>query len=311
MTYAPIVLFVYNRAEHTKQTVEALLKNPEAKKSELYIFADGPKKGKDPKVEEVRNYIDTITGFKEIHIKKHNKNIGLANSVIAGVTEIVNKYGRIIVMEDDLVTTAYFLKFMNEALDRYENSKKVFTITGYSYLLKGSKKLKETYFLNNVSSWTWATWKDRWKFFDGECNGWEELLEDKELAYRFDHDGVFSLTAMMNAQMNLHTIDSWAVRWNYNVFKQNGISLFPNYSLVTNSGRDGTGTHKDNTKTNQILQKGPITYFPDEPIELPETRKVIDHQKHKERRAHYFSRAGFYLTHPLRMIKKVNSIGKE
>lgn len=309
MNYAPIVLFVYNRAAHTKATVEALLANPEAKDSELYVFADGPKKENDEKVAAVREYIDTITGFKEVHLIKSEKNKGLANSVIAGVTEIVNKYGNIIVMEDDLVVTPYFLRFMNEALEKYKDNKKVFTITGYSYLIKGSKKLPQTYFMNNVSSWTWATWDDRWKYFDGECKGWEELMDDKALAYEFDHDGVFSLAKMMHAQMVLHTIDSWAVRWNYNVFKQGGITLFPNYSLVKTIGRDGSGTHGDDKCSKQKLHEGPVTYFPEEAVETEATRKAVDSFKYRERRLYYLSRIGFYIVHPVKAFKKITHRG--
>ena len=144
MVLAPIVLFVYNRPWHTQQTVEALQKNELAAESDLYIFADGPKTANDEKVNEVRKYIKTITGFKSVTIFEKEKNCGLANSVIAGVTEIINKFGEVIVVEDDIVTSKYFLKFINEALDFFANDPKIFSISGYTYSDKIMKIPKAT-----------------------------------------------------------------------------------------------------------------------------------------------------------------------
>ena len=142
MTFAPIVLFVYNRTEHTKKTIEALLKNPEAKDSELFIFADGPKntasKEQLCRIEQVREYIQTIKGFKGIHVELSEKNKGLANSIIYGVTKIVNEYGRVIVLEDDIVTSSHFLHYMNQSLELYENEKDVVCINGFS-IIKNAK----------------------------------------------------------------------------------------------------------------------------------------------------------------------------
>src|SRR3989339_698479 len=131
---SPIVLFVYNRLEHTRKTIEALQKNELAKDSELFLYSDGPKNEENiKKVNEVRKYINSIDGFKKVKIVEREINFGLARSIIAGVTDIVNKYGKIIVLEDDIVTSPYFLTFMNDALCLYENEEKVMHISGYFF----------------------------------------------------------------------------------------------------------------------------------------------------------------------------------
>lgn len=298
MSLAPIVLFVYNRPEHTKKTIEALSRNEGASESEIFIYSDGPKVPNDPKVTELRNYLTTVTGFKNVTVKLSETNKGLANSVINGVTEIVNRYGRVIVLEDDLITLPFFLKYMNEALERYESEKKVFAVTGYSYFPQGSSKLPETYFLQNMCSWTWATWKDRWEQFDPDVKGWEKLLTDKKLARKFDHNG-FDLTRMLKAQMVDKTINSWAVRWCYSAFINGGLSLFPNKSLVTNVGFDGSGTNcpKDTDKETEklLLADKPITFFPEIIAETPETYREINKRNRNFHIKHYKERIVFYM----------------
>jgi len=162
---APIVLFVYNRPWHMRQTIEALQKNELAEVSELFIFSDGPKSEADKeKVLEVREYIKTIPGFKSVTLIKRERNIGLAQSIITGVTDVINRYGRIIVLEDDMVTSPYFLKFMNEALEFYKDAEKVVCVHGYIYPIEA--KLPETFFLRGADCWGWATWKRGWDLFD-------------------------------------------------------------------------------------------------------------------------------------------------
>ena len=165
MSLAPIVLFAYNRLEHLKKTINALQKNILALDSELYIFSDGAKNEETlQQINKVREYIKTITGFKSITIIERKENLGLANSIISGVTEIVNKYGKIIVLEDDMVTSRHFLKYMNDALDYYENENRVIGIHGYIYPVK--KELPNTFFIKGADCWGWATWKRGWDLFE-------------------------------------------------------------------------------------------------------------------------------------------------
>lgn len=255
---APIALFVYNRVEHTRETVEALKRNTLAKESDLFIFSDGPKTGQEENVQRVRNYINEINGFRNIVITKRDKNLGLANSIILGVTDIVNKYGKIIVLEDDLVCSPDFLQYMNKALEQYKYISKVFSITGYSYLnAEESETIPDTYFLKMPSSWSWGTWKNRWTYFDPDAIGYKKMIWDRKLRSEFNYDDTYDYYSMLKSQMkrNVPTfipkitrkkhIDSWAIKWYWSVFKQNGLTLFPKKSFVKNIGWDGSGIHCD------------------------------------------------------------------
>lgn len=262
---SPIILFVYNRKWHTEQTVEALKKNELAGESDLFIFSDGPKKENDENVKEIRRYLKTIGGFKSITIIEREKNIGLANSVIAGVTEVVNKYGKVIVLEDDIVTSKYFLKFMNDALEKYERDGRIFSISGYNVPMKCPAEYDKDVFLSyRYSSWGWATWKNKWDEADWNIQGWEEVFSDKSANKKFRRGGN-DLPYILKAQMN-GTLNSWAIRWYYSHFRKDMFTVFPVKSLVENIGFDGSGIHC-----------GPAQNAPNKPvisenvtIELPE-----------------------------------------
>ena len=237
---APIVLFVYNRLWHTQQTVEALQKNKLASESELFIYSDDAK-NEDARVsvDEVRKYIDNITGFKKNTVIKRDKNWGLANSIIDGVTQIVNEYGRIIVLEDDLVTSPYFLKFMNEGLTLYENEDKVASIHGYIYPIDN---LPDTFFIKGADCWGWATWKEAWDIF--EPNG-QKILDDlksRRLEKEADFNNSYGFTQMLKDQINGKN-NSWAVRWYMSAFLKDMLTLYPGKSYVQNIGNDDSGTH--------------------------------------------------------------------
>jgi hypothetical protein len=246
MKLAPIILFVYNRPKHTKKTVEALKKNKLAKESILYVFSDGPKKEDDThKIKKVREYIHTIKGFKETHIIERKQNYGLAKSIIEGVTEVISKHRKVIVLEDDLVTSHMFLTFMNHMLETYEKEKKIYSITGYNYppkLMKIPKEYKyDIYFSPRAGSWGWATWKDRWNNADWEIKDYEEFKNDKQLQKEFNKGGDDRVD-MLNKQME-GKLDAWSCRWNYSIFKNQGICIYPVVSYVQNIGLDNTGVH--------------------------------------------------------------------
>lgn len=256
MPLAPIILFVYNRPWHTQQTVEALQKNELATESDLFIFADGAKTENDEKVNEVRKYIKTITGFKSVTIFEKEKNCGLANSVIAGATEIINKFGKVIVVEDDIVTSKYFLKFMNEALDFFENDEQIFSVSGYAYPAKTMEIPRnykyDIYLSYRHGSWGWGTWIDRWESVDWEVADFNEFLKNQKLQNAFNRGGA-DMSGMLKAQME-GKIDSWAIRFDYSLFKQNKFNIRPVKSLVTNVGLDNSGTHTgaDERLVNQL-----------------------------------------------------------
>lgn len=239
--YAPITLFVYNRPAHTRQTVEALLKNELAGESDLIIFSDAPKKPDAAEaVREVREYIRTITGFRTVRIVERDRNWGLANSIIDGVTSVVNERGRIIVLEDDLVTSPYFLRFMNDALDLYEREESVISIHGYIYPV--AEKLPETFFLRGADCWGWATWKRGWELFEPDGGKLLASLKSQRLEREFNFGGSYDYLEMLGSQVKGGN-DSWAIRWYASAFLKTKLTLYPGRSLVLNIGNDNSGTH--------------------------------------------------------------------
>ncbi|MDD6157409.1 MAG: glycosyltransferase [Lachnospiraceae bacterium] len=306
--YAPVVLFVYNRPEHTRKTVEALKQNIGAEETELYVFCDYPKKEQmREKVEETRAYVRNITGFKQVHITMREENWGLARSIIHGVTEVVGKHGRVIVMEDDLVTDRYFLNYMSTGLERYEKEKKVFSITGYSHYPNGNPKLPESYFLKVFSSWTWATWADRWATFDENATGWEETKTNPKVKRAFDYENCLDNSLMMKQQMEEHSIDSWAIRAYWTMFRQDGMTLFPNKRLCENIGFDGTGVHcnTEGDYNNGSLAEHELTEFPATVEETKLAKREFIRQIHRKKRAYRKLRIRHYLCHPVAAFEKV------
>ncbi len=241
---APILLFVYKRLETTKKVVSFLLKNELAENSKIFIFSDGSKNDLDyNKVKEVRKFIRNIKGFKEIEIIERNKNYGLARSIIDGVTQIINDYGKVIVLEDDLITSPYFLKYMNEALEIYKNEERVGAICSNMYLVR--KSLPETFFLNFFDSWGWGTWKDKWELFNSNALELLKEIKDKKLEKDFDFNNSYFFTQLLELQ-SLGIVNSWAIRWQASLFLSNKLCLFPQKSLVKNIGFEKEGS---NTKT--------------------------------------------------------------
>jgi hypothetical protein len=241
---SPVVLFVYNRPKHTALTVEALQKNELASESDLIIFSDAPKTDEHHEsVDEVRQYIKTIQGFKSINIIFQEKNKGLADSIIDGVTHVVNQYGRIIVLEDDIVTSPYFLTFMNAALDRYENEPKVWHVSGWNYPID-TTGLPQTFFWRVMNCWGWATWKNRWVHFRKEpellINTW-----NKEKIKRFNLDGAHDFWSQVIGNKT-GKLNTWAIFWYVSIFNHHGLCLNPIKSYVINIGLDGSGTHCGN-----------------------------------------------------------------
>ena len=238
------MLFVYNRPDHTKQTVEALQKNELAKDSELFIYSDAAKnENVEAKVNEVRKYIKTINGFNNITITERDKNWGLANSIIDGVTKIVNEYGKIIVLEDDLVTSPYFLKFMNEALEMYKDDLKVASIHGYIYPIDD---LPEVFFIKGADCWGWATWKNKWDVFESNGQNLLDELKSRKLEKEADFNNSNDFTKMLKDQIQEKN-NSWAIRWYMSTFLKNMLTLYPGKSLIQNIGFDKSGSHCGST----------------------------------------------------------------
>ena len=241
MTCAPILLFVYNRPEHTRRCIESLTRNALAADSTLYIYADGPKDTtQQTAVDEVRSYLRTISGFKTVNLIERKENWGLARNIIDGVTTQVNRYGKVIVLEDDLVVAPYFLQFMNDALETYKDEPKVGHIQACDFTQDPS--LPETFLIKWTGSWGWATWERAWKHFNPDGKALLEELEQRKLTYTFDFNGKYGFTRMLRRQIEGKN-NSWAIRWNASLFLKDILSLNVGRSLVQNEGFDGSGTN--------------------------------------------------------------------
>mgnify|MGYP003571274651 CR=1 FL=1 len=242
-SYAPIILFAFNRIDLLKRCVSSLLENKDVAETDLFVFVDGPradKEGESEKVEIVREYVKGIGGFKskETHFSDTNK--GLGPSIINGVTEIINRYGCAIVIEDDLVVSSNFLAYMNAGLKKYEGIREVFSICGYSNKVRVPKGyVYDSYFCSRSSSWGWATWKDRWNSCDWKLDDWGSVCRNKKA---FNHWGGSDCFGMLQG-WKYGRNQSWAIRFCYNQFIQNAVSLFPIISKVDNEGFDGNGTN--------------------------------------------------------------------
>jgi hypothetical protein len=269
MNLAPIALFTYNRFWHIQRTVEALQRNVLATDSELFVFSDGPKTEEDRKlVELVREYLQTITGFRNVTIIARDKNLGLAQSIIAGVTEITRSYGRIIILEDDMVTSPYFLQFMNEALEFYKDEEKVISIHGYVYPVKA--QLPETFFLKGADCWGWATWNRGWDLFERDGNKLLSELKERSITRGFDFDGSYPYTKQLSDQVRGKN-NSWAIRWYASAFLRNKLTLYPGRSLVQNIGFDSSGAHCETTDAYSVVLSG---------LPVPMTRIAIEENAH-------------------------------
>jgi hypothetical protein len=238
---APITLFTYSRPDHTRRTVECLLQNTLASESDLIVYSDAARTvEKQPAVDEVRAYLKTITGFHSVTIRLRPENFGLAKSIIQGVTEVIQQTDRIIVLEDDMVTSPHFLTYMNEALERYADDERVASIHGYVYPV--DQPLPEAFFLPGADCWGWATWQRGWKNFNSDGQYLLSELKRRKLIHAFDFNGVYPYSKMLEDQIS-GANDSWAVRWYASAFLAGKLTLYPGRSLVHNIGNDSSGTH--------------------------------------------------------------------
>ncbi|MBO0938836.1 glycosyltransferase [Fibrella sp. HMF5335] len=245
---APIILFAFKRVDDLAATVTALKANYLAAESELYIFQDAPKPDKmeidGPKVAEVRALLDSITGFKKIHRDYAEANIGCADSIIRGITHVLNRHETAIIVEDDLITSPNFLDYMNQCLKQYKTNKRVYSIAGYTFPFQRPADYKfDAYFVPRHSPWGWATWADRWHSIDWDVADYNEFKQDRELVKAFEQGGA-DLGRMLRRQME-GEIDAWDIRYCYSRFKANGLTIYPTQSKVQNIGFGADATHTD------------------------------------------------------------------
>ena len=265
---SPIILIIYNRAEHTKTVIDALLLNSLASESILYIYSDASRCVEDEEsVNKVREYINNIKGFKKIIIKLRENNYGLAKNMVSSVTEVINKHGMAIILEDDDVPSRYFLDFMNSALIKYKDDKKVMSITGYFFPVSPND-LKQTAFTRLSASWGWATWARAWKYFDHDRNApklMNQFSPSMKKSFNFDNAANFWGQLKGNKQ---NKIDTWGVFWYATVFMNNGLTLSPTKSLIKNIGNDNSGIHCDETDDYDVsISNEKVEYFESDIVE--------------------------------------------
>jgi len=244
MTLSPIILFVYNRPKHTLQTLEALQKNTLSDQSELYIYADGARENANEKdlskIKKVREIIRQKKWCHSVEIIENKTNQGLAKSIIKGVSEVIERHGRAIILEDDIVTSKGFLTYMNDALNFYENQKEVMHVAGYFYPVK--TKLPSTFFYENTSCWGWSTWHRAWQHLNLDATDLLQKIEQKNATHHFNINGTYDFTQQLKDNIN-GALDTWAIYWYTSVYLRGGLCLHPHQSLVQNVGFDGTGEH--------------------------------------------------------------------
>lgn len=260
--FAPIALFVYNRPEHTRRTIKFLKQNLLAEESRLFIFSDASKnESSQLLVEEVREIIRSVDGFLEVQIIERKSNLGLADSIIDGVSRLVKEYGKVIVFEDDLISSSYTLQYFNDALNRYQNEDKVMHVGAYMYTLN-DESLPETFFYRAATSWGWATWNRAWMNFEPDI---DQLISqfNTEKKHQFSIEGTMNFWKQIE-EFKSGKNNSWAIRWYASIFLKGGLTLNPSQSLINNIGHDGTGIHSGlNDIYNVVINPQPIHFFPE------------------------------------------------
>src|SRR5690606_6807803 len=286
----------YNRPQHTRRMLQALESADLAKDSDVYIYSDGAKNANSIEaVNKVRAIIAEPWQFNNIKIIERERNLGLAQNVISGVTEVISKNGKVIVLEDDLQISKVGLRYFNDALDVYEKEEKVMEISGYMYPVKDAAKLPETFFFRVANSWGWATWERAWKKYNPNI---DELIADfdKEKIKRFSIDHTENFWKQVK-EYKAGKINSWAIRWYLTLFNNNGLALYPRQSMIQNMGTDGSGTHSDaDTMYHVELATQAATYFPQEIEENKDAYEAIKY--------FYKNRKGSLLARAIRYAKK-------
>ena len=269
---APVALFAYRRLSHLQRTLEALANNELARQTELIVYSDGWKGEADRSdVEKVRLFLRSVDGFQSVAIVKRDRNLGLGNNIIAGVTQTLRRCDRVIVLEDDLVTSPHFLRYMNDGLDAYESDDRVISIHAYSYPTEA--ELPETFFLRGADCLGWATWTRGWRLFDDDGTRLLRDLEKRALTREFDFDGNYPYTQMLRDQIaGLNS--SWAVRWYASAFLREKLTLYPGQTLVSHIGYD-TGTNFGRSRRKpEALASAPVRVGAREPKEDLRARKI-------------------------------------
>lgn len=249
---APIALFVYNRPDHLRKTIKFLSNNIFSKNSELYIFSDYAKNQAEIEaVNQVRKICFKIKNFKKVNLINRPYNYGLAKNIERGTSYILKYHDKVIVLEDDLLTDKYFLKYMNFYLEKFKNYKNIISIHGYLYPIK--KNLTKPFFLKGADCWGWATWKRGWKIYEKNTSLLIKKISNKKKINEFNFYNTYNYFRLL--KKNQKNFKSWAVNWYASAFLKNKLTLYPPYSLVKNIGNDGSGINNPKTQKYNVKLK--------------------------------------------------------
>ena len=300
MRNTAICLFVYNRSHHTNKVLKSLSECKNFEKFRLYIFSDNFKASKKNDKFEVNLVRNKILEFKKknknIFIKFSKINLGLYKNLTTGISYVLTKHSSIIVLEDDLVLDKNFLYFMHNSLEKFKNKKNILQISGYSYPINYNSNV--AYFLNLTSCWGWATWSDRWRDFIKFSKNKEliqQVYNSIQSNYRkkseFNINGSYNYLKMLKKQMT-SKINSWGILFYLYSFHKNFLNLFPPFTLVENSGFDGSGFHKSTSNVfNKVVRKGKS-----KKIKYPSINKLNNHNQRQ---------VGYFLLEELSLGKKI------
>ncbi len=295
METAPIILFTYNRPAHTRRALESLRRNALAAESELFVYSDAARDEADREaVAEVRRIIHDARGFKAVHIVERDENQGLARNIIDGVTRVTDQYGRVIVLEDDLVVAPHFLRFMNDALETYKDEPRVGHIQACDFT--DDPSLPDTFLIKFTGSWGWATWKRAWQHFNPDGKALLAELQQRGLTHTFDFNGKYGYTRMLRRQTEGKN-NSWAIRWNASLFLKDILSLNTGRSLVQNTGFDGSGT---NCGGGNLYQSKLYT----EPVPVVKISPVTENLEARAAYTRYYARTNSFMAKAIRRLKR-------
>ncbi len=293
---APILLFVYNRPGHTRRCIESLLLNACACESPLFIYSDAARDADSLEaVEETRRYIRTVSGFASVQIIEREENMGLARSIIDGVSTQVTHFGRVIVLEDDLIVAPHFLSFMNDALETYRDEPRVGHIQACDFTHDPS--LPDTFLIRWTGSWGWGTWERAWRLFNPDGRQLLGELQDRRLTRRFDFGGAYGFTRMLRRQIEGKN-NSWAIRWNASLFLADVLSLNVGRSLVRNTGFDGSGTHCGNDGLYDS------TLWLD-PLPVEKITPLVENEEARQAYARYYRRTNGFRAKAIRRLRRI------
>lgn len=276
MSLAPIIVLGFNRPDKLARCLASLAKCPEAVQSEICVFVDGARSGADEKaVEKTRNVAREFAKQLNISLVSRSRNLGLSASMISAVTEILLVSTSVIVVEDDLEVSPFFLSFLNEGLQVYREDEMVASIGAYWYPIEEPNQLPETFFLRGADTWGWATWRDKWGFFEPNSSKLLADLDDSGERHLFDFGGSLPVSDLLRRH-SLGELESWHTRWYASTFLRGMVSLYPNQTLVTNTGGDGSGVHGNSLIPEGTTASGPVGVSWQDPVESSYARKTLE-----------------------------------